>query len=74
MNVLIQIFYSSNDNCVMRRGQFPLKGKSKEQVALEFWKWIKRESPFDAYLEKVICDGEEITDLLKMLVEKKHNK
>nr|WP_263324257.1 hypothetical protein [Neobacillus sp. Marseille-Q6967] len=72
MNVFIQIFYTSNDNTVMRRGQFPLKGKTKEQLAFEFWTWIKRESPFEAFLEKVICDGEEITDLVKSLQDKKY--
>jgi hypothetical protein len=65
MNVLIQISFVSNDNEVLRRGSFPLKGKKKELVALGWWKQIKREMPFDCELEKVSCDGEDITEKVK---------
>jgi hypothetical protein len=62
MNVLIRIDYTSVENRLFRRGEFPLKGKSKEQAALDFWKWIKREHPFECEIEKVIVDGEDITE------------
>jgi excinuclease UvrABC helicase subunit UvrB len=62
MTVLIVIHYISNDNKVFRRGSFPLRGKTKEVVALEFWKWIKREMPFECEIEKITCDGEDITE------------
>lgn len=65
MNVSIHIHYETNDNKVMRKGSFPLSGKKKELVAYDFWKWIKAESPFSVELEKVICDGEDITQQVK---------
>jgi hypothetical protein len=67
VNVLIQISYISRDNNVMRRGSFQLKGKTKEKVAFDWWKKIQREMPFEADLEQVIVDGEDITDLVKEL-------
>jgi hypothetical protein len=69
MTVLIVIHYISLDNKVMRRGSFPLRGKSREAVALEFWKWIKREHPFECEIEKVIVDGEDYTEKVKELNE-----
>jgi endonuclease V-like protein UPF0215 family len=68
LNVLIEIHYISNENKVLRRGSFPLKGKSKAQVALEFWRWIKREHPFEVEIEKVTVDGEDITEKLLEMV------
>jgi hypothetical protein len=73
MTVLIVIHYTSNDNKIFRKGEFPLKGKSKEAAALEFWKWIKREHPFECEIEKVIVDGEDITDAVKGLERSKLN-
>jgi hypothetical protein len=67
MTVLIVIHYISNDNKVMRKGSFPLKRKTREETALEFWQWIKREHPFDCEIEKVICDDEDITEKVKKL-------
>jgi hypothetical protein len=65
MTLLIVIHYISNDNKLFRRGAFPLKGKLKEAVAWDFWKWIKREHPFECEIEKVIVDGEDITENVK---------
>jgi hypothetical protein len=65
MIVLIVIHFISSDNKIMQRGSFPLKGKAKEVVALEFWKWIKREMPFECEIEKVTVDGEDITEKVK---------
>jgi hypothetical protein len=67
MNVSIVIHYISNDNKIMRRGSYPLKGKKKELVALEFWKWIKRDMPFECEIETIICDGEDYTERVKKL-------
>jgi hypothetical protein len=67
MTVLIVIHYISNDNKVMRRGSFPLGKRKVEEVALDFWKWIKKEHPYECVIEKIIADGEDITDLIKKL-------
>jgi hypothetical protein len=70
MNVLIVIHYISNDNKIMQRGRFPLRGKLKEQVAFDWMKQIKKQMPYWEELEKVIVDGEDITDKVKGLEEK----
>ncbi|MEH7011803.1 hypothetical protein V7087_13495 [Neobacillus niacini] len=67
MNVLIQISYTTNDNSVFQKGSFPLKGRKPERVALEFWKWIKSDHPFDCKIEKIMCDGDDVTQLIKDL-------
>jgi glycerol-3-phosphate dehydrogenase len=67
LSVLIVIHYISNDNKVMQRGSFPLRGKTREQVAFEWLRQIKREMPYYEKLEKVLADGEDITDLIKNL-------
>lgn len=68
MNVTIQIHYiTENDNKILQKGAFPLKGKQKEQVALEFWKWIKRQNKYSVEIEKVLCGGEDITEAVKEL-------
>jgi hypothetical protein len=72
MNVLIQIFYTSNDNSVLRRGSYPLKNRKAEEVAYEFWKWIKKEHPYSCELEKVIANGEDLTQLVKNLEKAAH--
>jgi hypothetical protein len=69
MNVLVQISFVSNDNKVLQRGTFPLRGKKKEQVALEWWIQIRRKMPFGGNLEKVVVDGEDITEIV-MRMEK----
>lgn len=65
--VLIRIDYTSVGNSLFRRGEFPLKGRSKEQAAMDFWKWIKKEHPYDCELEKVTVDGEDITKQIEEL-------
>jgi hypothetical protein len=72
MNLLIQIFYTSNDNSILRRGGYPLKNRQPKEVAYEFWKWIKREHPYPCELEKVIANGEDITQLVKKLEKATH--
>jgi hypothetical protein len=65
MNVLIQISYISNNNEVLQRGIFPLRGKKKEEVAYGWWRQIRREMTYWPELVKVVCDGEDITELVK---------
>ncbi|MEH7490820.1 hypothetical protein [Neobacillus niacini] len=62
MTVLIQIHYISNDNKILRKGEFQLRGKSKHMAAYEFWRWIKKEHPYPCDIEKILCDGEDITE------------
>jgi hypothetical protein len=73
MNVLIQIFYTTNENSVFRRGNYPLKNRKPEQVAYEFWKWIKKEDPYPCELEKVIANGEDLTQIVKKLEKAAHD-
>jgi hypothetical protein len=68
MNVAIQIYYHTSDSSVLRRGNFPLKGKVAEKVAYDFWKWIKGEHDFHCELEKVVCDGEDITEKVAAMI------
>lgn len=68
MTVFIQIHYKA-DSRGSQQSSFPLKGRKIEQVALEWWKQIKKEMSYHAVLEKVIVDGEEITQLVKDLEE-----
>ncbi|WHZ03408.1 hypothetical protein QNH48_01535 [Neobacillus sp. YX16] len=72
MNVLIQIFYTTNDNSVLRRGNYPLKNRKPDEVAYDFWKWIKKEHPYPCELEKVIVNGEDLTLLVKNLEKAAH--
>ena len=69
MTVAIQIHYIAIENNVkcLRRWEVRLGRKKPEQVAYEWWKQIKRESFVDLELEKVIADGEDITNLVKEL-------
>jgi hypothetical protein len=67
LNVSIQIHYIANENKVLQRGAFPLRGRKPELVALEFWKWIKGENPYECEIEKVFVDGEDITEKVKEL-------
>jgi hypothetical protein len=57
MTILIEVHYTSSGSSIMRRGSFPLRGKTKEQVALSWWKEIKKEMP----------DGEDITEIIKQM-------
>jgi hypothetical protein len=69
MNSTIQIHYIETESKikVLQRGSFPLKGKKQEQVAYKWWKQIRRESSMNLELEKVIANGEDITELVKEL-------
>lgn len=64
MNVVIDIHYISVENKVLQGGSFPLKRRKPEEVAYEFWRWIKREHPYECVIEKILADGEDITKLV----------
>jgi hypothetical protein len=70
--VTIQIIYrSALSGCkILQGGSFPLKGRKVEKVAFDWWKQIQREMNVDR-LEQVLCDGEDITQLVKNMDIKK---
>lgn len=67
MTVLIVIHYISSDNKIMQRGSFPLRGKKPEEVAYEWLRKIKREMPYYEDVEKILADGEDITEKVREL-------
>ncbi|MFB3168493.1 hypothetical protein P5G62_015350 [Neobacillus sp. 179-C4.2 HS] len=74
MNVNIQIHYITSSKAY-QKGDFHLRGRKPEQVALEFWKQIKKDMSYNAELEKVIVDGNiDITQLVKELEGKERKK
>lgn len=74
MNIFIEIHYKS-DSRAIQKGLFQLRGRKSEQVALEFWKQIKKDMFHRAELEKVIVDGDQdITELVFELEEQEWNK
>jgi hypothetical protein len=60
MNVSLRIDYTS-DSRISQSGSFPLRGRKPEQIALLWWKQLKKESSYRAKLEVVIADGQDIT-------------
>jgi hypothetical protein len=67
MYTTIEIHYKS-DSRALQKGNFPLRGRKPEQIALEFWKQIMKVNSHRAQLEKVIVDGDkDITQLVKAL-------
>jgi hypothetical protein len=73
MNVAIRIDYIASSR-VSQSGSFPLRRRKPEQVALEWWKELKKETSYRAVLDKVVADGEDITDLVRNLEEEEHQK
>jgi hypothetical protein len=65
MKVNIRITYISNGNKVLQQASFPITNRKPEEVAFEWWKQIRREMPYFPELEKVLTDGEDITQLVK---------
>jgi hypothetical protein len=65
MNVIVEVHFISNENKVLQRASFPLRGRKPERVALDFWKQIKRGMPFGAELDKLLIDGEDKTEIIK---------
>ncbi|WHY64695.1 hypothetical protein [Neobacillus sp. SuZ13] len=74
MNIVIEIHYKS-DSRALQTGKFPLRGRTSVQVALDFWKQIKKEMSYHAQLENVIADGnQDITQQVIALEEQEWNK
>jgi hypothetical protein len=69
MTVIIQIHYIATESKTkaFQQGTFKLRGKKSEQVAYDFWKWIKREMPVEVELEKVLVENEDKTELVREL-------
>jgi hypothetical protein len=72
MNVSLRIDYITSSR-VSQSGSFPLRGRSPQKVALEWWKYLKKETSYRGTLEKVMADGEDITKLVKDLEEEELN-
>lgn len=65
MTVIIHIHYRSSMNTKSyQKAEIPLKGRKPEKAAYEFWKWIKKQIPIDVSIEKVLCENEDITELV----------
>lgn len=63
--VNIEIHYKAASR-IMQRGSFLLKGRRPEQVALAFWKEIRKEM-YNAQLEQVIANGDQ--DITELVIE-----
>ena len=73
MYITIEIHYKGASRAT-RSDSFQLRGKKPEEVALSFWKQIKRELSYRAELEKVIMNGDQnITQLVQELEEHEWN-
>jgi uncharacterized protein (UPF0218 family) len=66
MNVTIEIHYRS-DSRALQIGNFHLRGRKPEQIALDFWKQIKKAMSHRAQLEKVIVDGDQ--DITQLVID-----
>jgi hypothetical protein len=65
-NLLGILLHSSKyENKVLMSDSFSLRGKKREVAPYDWFKQIRREMPFGANLEKVICDGEDIPELVQ---------
>ncbi|WP_066317027.1 hypothetical protein [Bacillus sp. FJAT-29814] len=67
MNVTIELHYISAETKIMQGGSFPLRRRKPEQVAYEFWREIRNRMPYGGEIEKVIIDGEDRTEQVKIL-------
>lgn len=67
----VEVHYKMNDNRLLRRGPFPvvpanfIKDEKQEaaRVAYEFIRQIRKESSYRITLEKVLYDGNDITEM-----------
>lgn len=65
MSVTIEIHYKTASSKIAQGGSFMLNSHKPEQIALNWWKQIKREMSYWAELEKVIINGDQdITELV----------
>jgi hypothetical protein len=73
MNVFIRIDYITGSK-ISQTGSFPLRGKKPEQIALEWWKYLKKENSYRATLDKVTANEEDITQQVIELEEVERRK
>lgn len=67
MNSLMTIRFHSPAGPVLQQGDFSLKGRKPEQVALMWWKQIQNEVHTDGLIE-VTANNEDITDKVRALL------
>jgi hypothetical protein len=73
LNVSIRIDYISSSK-ISQSGSFPIyRGQKPEQVALKWWKELKKEAGYRAELQRVLSDGNDVTELVKNLEEEELN-
>jgi hypothetical protein len=70
--ITIEIHYEAASR-IVQRGTFPLKGRKPEQIALQFWKAIKKEMSYRAELERVLAGGNDITQQVRDLIAQELN-
>ncbi|WP_419955953.1 hypothetical protein ACN6MT_11430 [Neobacillus niacini] len=74
MTAVVEIHYQVTSRAY-QKGSFELRGRTKEQIAFEFWKQIQKNMSYHAELEKVICDNEDITEkVIKQVEEERKRK
>lgn len=70
MNVIIQIHYTSIANTRgYQKAEISLKGRRPEIAAYEFWKWIKKQNQIEVSAEKILCEDQDITEVV-LVIEK----
>jgi hypothetical protein len=62
--VVVSIRYDSPAGPVLQQGEFYLRGKKPEEIALKWWKQIQREVYTDELIS-VEVNGEDITDKIQ---------
>lgn len=73
MSVTIEIHYTGASRAY-QKGQFQLRGRKPEQIALDFWRQIQKDMSYHAIFEKVICNNEDITQLVNDLEKEERKK
>jgi hypothetical protein len=71
MTASIKIIYRSavSGSLILQQASFPLKGRKPHKVTFNWWQQIKREMEVKE-LHQAICNGEEITNILKEMDRK----
>jgi hypothetical protein len=66
--VVVSIRYTSPAGPVLQQGEFYLRGKKPEEIALNWWKQIQREVYTDELIS-VEVNGEDITEKVRDLLQ-----
>jgi hypothetical protein len=67
--VIITIRYTSPAGTVLQQGDFPLRGKNPEEIALQWWRQIQKEVYTDELVSVVVGIDEDITEKVKALLD-----